>query len=387
MNFEFSSANRIVFGPGSLRAALGDARRFGTRTLVVTGRRTERAAPLVDRLTELGMASSVASVAGEPSVATAIDLVARGREFAADLIVGFGGGSALDAAKAVALLLANPGNPLDYLEVVGRGLPVAAPALPSVAIPTTAGTGSEVTRNAVLASAEHRVKVSLRDASMLPRLAVIDSELTLSVPPATTAATGLDALTQCIEPYLSCAANPLTDGIALEGMRHGARCLRRAHADGSDLDARTGMALTSLFGGLSLANAKLGAVHGFAGPIGGMCDAPHGAVCARLLPLVFAANLAALRKRDAANPSLARMGRVAQVLLDDPTATAEAAIDWLGALVRDLGIPGLTHYGLAESELPDLVDKAQRASSMKGNPLPLTPDELYAIAERALQAP
>lgn len=387
VNFEFASAGRIVFGPGCLRAALGEVRRYGARALIVTGSRTERAGPLVARLTELGIPSSVQGVPGEPSVATAIELVALGRDFAADLIVGFGGGSALDAAKAVALLLANPGDPLDYLEVVGRGLPVAAPALPCIAIPTTAGTGSEVTRNAVLASTEHRVKVSLRDASMLPRLAIVDSELTLSVPPATTAATGLDALTQCIEPYLSCAANPLTDGIALEGMRHGARCLRRAHADGNDLDARTGMALTSLFGGLSLANAKLGAVHGFAGPIGGMCDAPHGAVCARLLPLVFAANLAALRQRDAANPALARMARVAQVLLDDPTATAEAAIGWLETLVRDLGIPGLTQYGLVESELPDLVSKAQRASSMKGNPLPLTPDELHAIAERALRAP
>jgi alcohol dehydrogenase class IV len=284
----------------------------------------------------------------------------------------------------VALLLANPGDPLDYLEVVGRGLSAARPALPCIAIPTTAGTGSEVTRNAVLASSEHRVKVSLRDVSMLPKLAIVDSELTLSVPPRTTAATGLDALTQCIEPYLSCLANPLTDGIALEGIRHGARCLRRAYADGNDIEARTGMALTSLFGGLALANAKLGAVHGLAGPVGGMCEAPHGAVCARLLPLVFAANLAALRQRDAANPALVRMKRVAELLLDDPTATADAAIGWLETLVIDLAIPGLAHFGLTESELPDLVAKAQRASSMKGNPLPLTPDELHAIAAKAL---
>lgn len=387
MNFEFATAGRVVFGPGCLSAALMDAPRHGTRALVVSGSRTERAEPLVARLTELGVPSQVHGVSGEPSVSTALELVTRGRDFGADLIVGFGGGSALDAAKAVALLLANPGDPLDYLEVVGRGLPITAPALPCIAIPTTAGTGSEVTRNAVLASTEHRVKVSLRDASMLPRLAIVDSQLTLSVPRATTAATGLDALTQCIEPYLSCAANPLTDGIALEGMRHAARCLRRAYADGSDLEARTGMALASLFGGLSLANAKLGAVHGFAGPIGGMCDAPHGAVCARLLPLVFATNLTALRQRQPENPALARMQRVAQVLLDDSNAAADAAIEWLEALIDDLGIPGLAQYGLTQAELPDLVQKAQRASSMKGNPLPLTPDELHSLATKALEPP
>jgi len=387
VTFEFASAGRIVFGPGCLRAALGDVPRYGTRALVVTGSRPERAAPLLARLGELGIPCQVQCVAGEPSVETALELVAQGREFGADLMLGFGGGSALDAAKAVALLLPNPGDPIDYLEVVGRGLPVPKPALPTIAIPTTSGTGSEVTRNAVLASTEHRVKVSLRDTSMLPRLAIVDSELTVSVPPATTAATGLDALTQCIEPYLSCMANPLTDGIALEGIGHAARSLRRAYADGSDLDARTGMSLTSLFGGLALANAKLGAVHGFAGPIGGMCDAPHGAVCARLLPLVYAANLTALRQRQANSPALARMTRVAQILLDDPNAQADAAIGWLESLVADLAIPGLAHFGLTESQLPDLVAKAQRSSSMKGNPLVLTPDELHAIAAKALRPP
>jgi len=387
VNFEFATAGRIVFGPGCLAAALGEIGRYGSRALVITGSHTERAAPLLARLSELQMPYRVQGVAGEPSVETALALVTQGRDFGADVIVGFGGGSALDAAKAVALLLPNPGDPLDYLEVVGRGLPVTRPALPSIAIPTTSGTGSEVTRNAVLASTEHRVKVSLRDVSMLPRLAIVDSELTLGVPPATTAATGLDALTQCIEPYISCLANPLTDGVALEGIRHGAKNLRRAYTDGRDLEARTGMALTSLCGGLSLANAKLGAVHGFAGPIGGMCDAPHGSVCARLLPLVFRANLAALRARDPMNPALVRMARVAQVLLDDASASADAAIGWLETLVSDLGIPGLAQFGLTESMLPELVTKAERASSMKGNPLPLTPDELHAIAKQALRAP
>ena len=387
VNFEFATAGRIVFGPGCLHGALAELPRYGKRALVVTGSRRERAAALLDRLAEVGIPCRVHGVSGEPSIDTALALVADGRQFGADLIIGYGGGSALDAAKAVAALLPNAGDPLDYLEVVGRGLPLAVPALPCIAIPTTSGTGSEVTRNAVLASSDHQVKVSLRDVSMLPRLAIVDSELTLSLPPAVTAATGLDALTQCIEPYVSCMANPMTDGIALEGIRHGAKCLRRAYADGSDLEARTGMALTSLFGGLALANAKLGAVHGFAGPIGGMSPAPHGAVCARLLPLVFSANLKALRERAPDAPTLERMTRVARVLVDDHGAKPDAAIGWLETLVHDLNIPGLAEYGLSESHIPELVAKAERASSMKGNPIRLTPAELTRIAIQALSPP
>ena len=387
MNFEFTSAGRIVFGPGCLTGALAAVSDIGRRALVVTGRDAARADPLLVRLRELGIASTTLAIAGEPSVEVALDGVSRGREFEAELVLGFGGGSALDAAKAIAALLANPGDPLEYLEVVGRGKPLSAPALPCVAIPTTAGTGSEVTKNAVLASTQHRVKVSLRHASMLPRLAIVDSDLTLSVPKPVTAATGLDALTQCIEPYLSHLANPMTDAIALEGIRWGARSLERAYHDGNDRQAREGMALTSLFGGLALANAKLGAVHGLAGPAGGMSDAPHGAICARLLPLVLKTNLTALRKRAPRSPALARMSVVAQALTGDPRASAEAAVTWAERLVVALDIQGLDHYGLKHTQLSELVDKARRASSMQGNPIELTEAELTEIAERALSRP
>jgi alcohol dehydrogenase class IV len=386
-HFEFATAGRIIVGPGRLTAALSLVPTLGRRALIVTGAHRERAEPLLAQLRELEVASTCISISGEPSVETAIHGTALGREFAADIVVGFGGGSALDAAKAIAALIANRGDPLDYLEVVGRGMPLEKPALPCVAIPTTSGTGSEVTKNAVLASEQHKVKVSLRDASMLPRLAIVDSELTLSVPPDVTAATGLDALTQCIEPYISCLSNPLTDGIALEGIRLGARNLPRAFANGNDREARAGMALTSLFGGLALANSKLGAVHGLAGPLGGMCHAPHGAICARLLPLVFDANLVALQQRDLHDPALERMTRVAQLLTGDVTARPEAGTVWLQELVLKLGIRGLAHYGLSRAELPELVTKAQSASSMQGNPVRLSPAELSRIAERALEDP
>jgi alcohol dehydrogenase class IV len=268
--------------------------------------------------------------------------------------------------------------------VVGKGRPLQVPALPSIALPTTAGTGAEVTKNAVLASSEHRVKASLRHDSMLPKVALVDPALTLSMPPAVTAATGLDALTQCLEPYVSCQNNPLTDALALEGMKRGARSLRRAVRDGQDLSAREDMALCSLFGGLSLANAKLGAVHGFAAPLGGQFESPHGAVCARLLPLVMKTNVAALRERAPASPLLPRFAEVARALTGNPAASIEEGIFFVEELTRQLAVPSLASYGMVAADISSVVVKAMAASSMKGNPIPLTSDELTAILEAAL---
>jgi alcohol dehydrogenase class IV len=287
----------------------------------------------------------------------------------------------LDAAKAIAALVGNGGDPLDYIEVVGRGQPLARPSLPCVLVPTTSGTGSEVTRNAVLASTAHGVKVSLRDATMLPRLALVDPELTCSVPPAVTAATGLDALTQVIEPYVSCRSNPLTDALCVEGIRRGGRSLLRAYLDGNDIEAREDLAVTSLFGGLALANAKLGAVHGFAAPLGGALGAPHGALCARLLPLVMATNLRALRDREPSHPAIGRYAHIAELLTGRTGAAAEDGIRSVEELVNRLAIPPLARYGLTKASFTSLVEKARKASSMQGNPLPLTDAELeYVLA-------
>jgi alcohol dehydrogenase class IV len=321
---------------------------------------------------------------GEPRIEDALAAVAAGRALGVELVVACGGGSAIDLGKAAAALLANPQDPLEFLEVVGRGKPLLAPALPLIAVPTTAGTGAEVTKNAVLASAERRVKASLRHDSMLPAVALVDPELTLSLSPEVTAATGLDALTQCLEPFVSCLSNPLTDAIALEGLKRGARSLGRAFRDGADLSAREDMALCSLFGGLSLANAKLGAVHGFAAPIGGQFASPHGAVCARLLPLVMATNLAALRAREPQSAILERFELVAQALTGAPTATSADGIAFIEQLTSELAVPGLSSYGMTAADIPDLVSKATAASSMRGNPIALTPAELSEILGRAL---
>ncbi|WP_052388383.1 iron-containing alcohol dehydrogenase [Dactylosporangium aurantiacum] len=308
-------------------------------------------------------------VRGEPTVDDARDAVAAARAHGADVVVAVGGGSVLDLGKAVAALLGNGTDPLDHLEIVGRGAPFTRPSVPFVAVPTTAGTGSEVTANAVLAAPEAGLKASLRGAGLLPRVALVDPLLTLGCPPAVTAASGLDALTQCLEPFVSALANPVTDGLSREGLRRAGRALRRAYTDGSDVEARTDMALCSLLGGMSLANAKLGAVHGFAGVIGGMIDIPHGAACAALLAPVVEANVRALRSRDAADPALDRFAEAARLLTGRPDATVEAGVAWLRETVSLLGVPGLDAYGLPAQRSDEIVAKAAGASSMKGNPL------------------
>jgi alcohol dehydrogenase class IV len=378
MHFEFATATRVVFGESTAGRLPELARAFGTHPLVVTGASTERAAALVSALS-----ADTFSVPGEPTVDLVREGARRVRESGSDVVVSIGGGSAIDAGKAIAAVATNGGEPLDFLEGVGKGRTIMAPPLPFIAAPTTAGTGSEVTRNAVLGSTEHGVKASMRSPLMLPRIALVDPELTYGLPPAVTASTGLDALTQLIEPYVSSRANPLADAICVEGIRRVAGALRRAYRDGADRDARSDMAMASLFGGLALANAGLGVVHGFAAPLGGQWKAPHGALCAALLPHGMAANVAALRARAPQHPSLQRYAAIARMLTGRNEASAEAGIDWVRELCADLDVPALRTWGIAERDLPDVVEKAARASSTQANPLPLTGEELFAVITAA----
>ena len=384
LNFEFATATRIIFGAGRLRELGSLAREMGGSALVVTGRDTGRAEAVTALLRKHGIAVTTFSVPGEPEIGNVQRGVELAKDAQCDLVIGFGGGSALDAGKAIAAMLTNEGELLDYLEVIGRGKALPKPSAPCVAIPTTAGTGSEATRNAVLASPEHQVKVSLRSPLLLPRVALVDPELTYDLPPAITASTGLDALTQLIEPYVCLRPNPMTDALCVEGMRRAARSLRAAFANGRDVAAREDMAVASLFGGLALANAGLGAVHGFAGPIGGSFPAPHGALCAALLPHVMEANLRALRARQPGSESLKRYDEVARLLTGNATATAETGVEWTRGLVEELQVPRLGHYGIGPQHAADLVAKAAKASSMKANPIALTPEELTEVLRRAL---
>ena len=384
MRFELATASRIVFGPGTVREVAPAARSMGTRALLVTGRSKARAATVTEEWDASGMRYVRFSVTGEPTIQTAREGAELARTERCDVVVSVGGGSAVDAGKAIAALIGNGGDPLDYLEVIGEGRKLERSPAPFIAVPTTAGTGSEVTRNAVLGSPEHGVKASLRSPLMLPDLAVVDPELTVDVPPAVTATTGLDALTQLIEPYVSARSNAMTDLYCLEGIRRAARSLKRAYEDGSDAEARNDMAMASLMGGLSLANAGLGVVHGFAAPVGGMFTAPHGAVCAAILPHGMRGNVQALRERGEDSDKLKRYQTVARLLTGSEKAQTEDGIEWAFRTCEELGIPTLAAYGLRPDDVPAVVQKASRASSMKANPIELTTEELTEILSNAL---
>ena len=381
-SFEFATSNRILFGAGKLNELDRLIEGNPNRLLLVCSNSSEALPRVRAILSSLDVSVSEFQVHDEPT----IDVVRAGMEAArnCDLVIGLGGGSVLDTGKAIAALVKNPGDITDYLEVVGRGQPLVNAPLPYIAIPTTAGTGSEVPRNAVIEAADQNVKVSLRSLLMLPRVALIDPELTYDLPPEITAASGLDALTQCIEPFVSIKANPMTDAICREGIYSAARSLRRAYEDPSDQEARQGLSLAALFGGLALANAGLGAVHGFAGPLGGMLHAPHGAICARLLPFVMEANLRALETRQPGHPAIKRYQEIARILTGDNSATAQEGLKWTSQVVDDLDIPRLSRYGMSKEQFPDVVEKTLKASSFKGNPIPLHAAELTEILEKAL---
>jgi alcohol dehydrogenase class IV len=377
--FDLAVPRRVVFGPGRADDLADLLAALGRRVLLCAGGDPSRHRSLLGAIEPV----AVVSVAGEPTVGAVRAATREARDAGVDVVVAIGGGSVLDTGKAVAALLGNGTDPLDHLEVVGRGVPVERPALPWVAVPTTAGTGAEVTANAVLSSPEHGVKASIRSPHLMAAVALVDPLLTLTCPPGVTAASGLDALTQCLEPYVSPQANPATDAVAAAGLRRGARALRTAYEDGGDLAAREEMALCSLFGGIALANAKLGAVHGIAGVVGGTVEAPHGAVCAALLAPVVEANVRALREREPDSPALRRYAEVARLLTGRDDATVEDAAGWLRATVAALDVPPLGAVGLRPAQHAEVTAKAARSSSMRGNPVRLTDDEIGAVLRAA----
>ncbi|NGO38726.1 iron-containing alcohol dehydrogenase [Limisphaera ngatamarikiensis] len=382
--WEFVSPPRILFGAGVRRELPAVARAYGRRPLVVTGRSHQRVKDLLQALESAGLQPVRFGVCGEPEVATVRQAVGLARQEGCDLVIGVGGGSALDTAKAVAGLVPRAGEVEEFLEVVGQARPLPGPGLPFLAVPTTAGTGAEVTRNAVLAVPEHRVKVSFRSPYLVARAALVDPELTMGCPPAVTAAAGLDALTQLLEAWVSPRANFFTDACCAEGLPRVARSLRRAWSDGTDAQARADLSWSALLSGLALSNAGLGAVHGLAGPIGGAVPAPHGAVCGILVAPVTEANVRALRRRASGHPALERYARAACWLTGRSDAAAEDGVAWLYELAQSLQMPRLSRYGFTAGLIPEVVEKALRANSMKTNPIPLTADELSAVLEAVI---
>ena len=377
--FDLAVPRRVLFGPGRADELSELLPTLGQRVLLCTGGNPSRHRHLLGGVDPV----AVVAVPHEPTVDEVRIATGDARTAGVDVVVAIGGGSVLDLGKAVAVLLGNGTDPLDHLEVVGRGVPVERPAVPYVAVPTTAGTGAEATANAVHSSPEHGIKASIRSPRMVAAIALVDPLLTLTCPPGVTASSGHDSLTQCLEPFVSPRANPASDAVAAEGLRRGARALRRAYEHGEDREAREEMALCSLFGGIALANAKLGAVHGVAGVVGGMVDAPHGAVCAALLAPVVEANLRALREREPASPALRRYAEVARLLTGRDGATVEDAVVWLRETVAALDVPSLGAVGLRPAHHAEVAEKAARSSSMQGNPVRLTEEELVTVLHAA----
>lgn len=387
MQFEFATATKIIFGK---RASVTSIQNIITlmegrkgKVLVLTGKERARSKFLIDLLNQNGLETILLQIEGEPTIELVESAAQIARENAVCLVIGIGGGSVIDSGKAVSAMSTNPGNLLDYLEVIGLAKPLAMTPLPFVAIPTTSGTGAEVTKNAVITSEKEGVKASLRHPFLLPKLAIIDPDLTLSVPPRLTAETGLDALTQLIEAFISIKANPLTDALAVEGIRRAGCSLRQAFFNGNDISAREDMALASLLSGIALANAGLGAVHGFAAPIGGIYNAPHGAVCAALIASALKINLQALRQRSNDNLTLNKFKTIARLLTSNQDAKPEDAVEWIEQSCSMFSLRKLRDFGIKRADFSDIIVKAQKASSMKGNPVKLTEKELELILETA----
>jgi alcohol dehydrogenase class IV len=383
MSFEFSTAGKIIFGNKSISKAADIVENYGRKVLIVCGSGRTSLSPLLETLERKSQEIHFYHVSHEPDVKIITEGVEQGKSTGCDLLIGIGGGSVMDSAKAIAAMMTNPGELLDYLEVVGKGQKIQNTPLPMIAIPTTAGTGTEVTMNAVVSVPEHQVKVSMRSPMMIPRAAIIDPELTCSMPPSLTASTGMDALTQCLEGYVSNKANPLTDCIARDGIKTAAKSLLTAYLDGNNRNAREGMALASLYGGITLANSGLGAVHGFAGVIGGMCGIPHGEVCASLLASVLKHNVQTIKEQVGLDRMLYRFREIAQWLTGNERATVDDGVLWIQNLKEQLALPGLKGIGVRHEDFDLIIEKASISSSMQKNPVKLSKLALEKILKES----
>jgi alcohol dehydrogenase class IV len=383
INFQFAAATQIIFENGSFHKVPGLTKNLGSKVLIVSGKKQNLSNQLSSDLRKLDFGFEIFTINSEPTTLDIEKGTKLAKKTGCNVIAGVGRGSVIDSAKAIAALTTNTGELTDYLEVIGKGKKLEEAPLPFVAIPTTAGTGAEVTKNAVIKSIEHNVKVSLRSDLMFPTFAVLDPQLTLTMTPEITASTGIDALTHLLETFVSCQSNPFIDIICREGMTRIAKFLERAYLNGNDLEARENMAMASMLGGMALANVKLGAVHGFAGPLGGMFPIPHGAVCACLLPAVMEINIAVLKEKKLEN-QLLKFNEIARILTQNRNSNVEDGVSWVKEMVKKLKIPSLSDFNLNSDLFPELIEKARNSSSMKGNPVELNNTQLFEILNKSM---
>jgi alcohol dehydrogenase class IV len=381
--FQFMTSSRIVFGEGALINSFSTFNQFGYSVLLVTGKDSQRSEPLVNYLKQQNMRYQQVAVLGEPLIAMIEEMAAMGRRFRPDMVISIGGGSVLDAGKALAALIPNQGSVYDYVEVVGRNVPLQAKPLPFIAIPTTSGTGSEVSKNAVLRSAQENVKVSLRSADMLPDLAIIDPTLTYGMDPVLSGCCGMDAFTHLMEAYVCGAPNPLTDMVCEEGLRRLAGAIVPACED-DDPRSRSDMSFAAMLGGMALANAKLGAAHGLASSLGGRLSAPHGLITAQLAPYVMQENVLAAREAGRADV-LNRYRQLACILTGRMDADIVDGIAWTKRTLERLNLPPVSEYGLCDTMFDEVAEDALLSNAIKGNPLPLNKERLQGILEQICQ--
>ncbi|CAM2866639.1 iron-containing alcohol dehydrogenase [Vibrio rarus] len=375
--FHFMTTSKIVFGEGALQSSLSILNQFGYSVLLVTGKDRSRAHTIIEYLKSQSIRYQHISVTSEPTIAMVEESAIVARRFKPDVVVAMGGGSVIDMGKALAAMTTNFGDLYDYVEVVGRNVPIKSPPLPMIAIPTTASTGAEATKNAVIKSGQDRVKVSLRHPQMLPDVAIVDPTLTYGTDVQTSGRGAMDAFTHLMEAYVCGEPNPLTDMICEEGLRRIARSVVPACVYDNPR-ARSDLSFAALLGGMAISNAKLGAAHGLASALGGKIPAPHGVITARLAPFVMAAN-SKMALHCGRTDLLTRYKKVSELITGDPSAQIEEGIAWVSHTIEQLHIPSLSRYGLSHLSFAEIAQDALQSVAMKGNSLPLSQDVLMEI--------
>ncbi|MDF2152389.1 iron-containing alcohol dehydrogenase [Vibrio sp. CAU 1672] len=375
--FQFMTATRIIFGEGALRSSLSVINQYGYSVLLVTGQDIQRAAPIINYLKAQNMRYQHVSISGEPYITMVEETAIIGRKFQPDMVIAIGGGSVIDMGKALAAIIPNQGNVYDYVEVVGRNVPLKTKPIHFIAIPTTASTGSEVTRNAVLKSGQDQVKVSLRSPDMLADVAIVDPTLTYGMDQYTSGRGAMDAFTHLMEAYVCGDPNPLTDMVCEEGLRRlSASVIAGCKQDNHK--ARVDLSFAALLGGMAITNAKLGAAHGLASALGGKLEAPHSVITARLAPHVMQENINAA-KRAGRNDVLSRYRKLAQLVTGRTNANEQDGVLWVKMTLDKLELPQLGKFGVCRTPFEKVADDALKSVAIKGNPLPLTQERLIHI--------
>ncbi|NOH80470.1 iron-containing alcohol dehydrogenase [Vibrio sp. RE86] len=381
--FQFMTSTRIIFGEGALQSSLSTLNQFGYSVLLVTGKNLQRANPVIQYLKLQNMRYQHVAISGEPNITMVEETALAGRKFQPDMVVAMGGGSVLDMGKALAAIIPNQGDVYDYVEVVGRSVPLKSKPIPFIAIPTTASTGSEVTKNAVLRSGQDQVKVSLRSPEMLADVAIVDPTLTYGTDPYVSGRGAMDAFTHLMEAYVCGEPNPLTDMICEEGLRRLSQSVIAACMQ-DDHKARADISFAAMLGGMAITNAKLGAAHGLASALGGKLNAPHSVITARLAPYVMSENINAAH-RAGRNDLLHRYTRLAQVLTGRVNAHREDSVLWVRMMLDKLDIPALDEFGVCSTSFEQVAEDTLKSVAIKGNPLPLTEERLIYILEQVCQ--